>query len=66
MLDYQKRVVEEKAELDEKLSKLTDFVRSDFFSEEVNALEQARLVNQRKAMQSYSDILGERIAAFTE
>ena len=63
MQDFQQRVVEEKRELDEKLQKLEPFT----ITETYKALpkdEQARLVRQCYAMKDYSDVLGERIAAF--
>ena len=62
MKAYQKRVIAEKADLDEKHAKL---IAS---SDEFNALpkeEQERLRRQSKAMDDYSVVLGERIAAFT-
>lgn len=59
---YQKRVIEEKQELDKRLKKLTKFLENPRFvvtSEEINRLER-----QRQIMLSYSQILGERILAF--
>ena len=63
MLPHQQRVVDEKTELDEKLTKLKAFFGTDIFKG-VNEAEQARLQKQADIMQSYSDILGERIEAF--
>jgi hypothetical protein len=63
MKPHEERVVKEKEELDEKLSKLRLFFTSETFGE-VNANEQARLKRQEEAMNTYSEILGERIAAF--
>lgn len=63
MEEYQERVVAEKAELDAKMMKLTDFIDSVRF----NALPMADrclLREQKLAMKRYSDILGERIAGF--
>jgi len=65
MKEYQKRVVEEKTELDNKLVKLNNFIESDRF-EDVDEEEQERLTRQGIAMQDYSLILEERIAAFDE
>lgn len=66
MAPHQERVVNEKTELDEKLTKLTAFTTMQ------NAIyaalpreEQARLIQQREVMREYSEILGQRIAAFT-
>lgn len=60
---HQERVVKEKAELDEKLSKLRLFFTSDTFAM-VNVEEQERLRRQESAMHTYSEILGERIDRF--
>ena len=60
---YQKRVVEEKKELDEKLEKLIVFLDSDKF-DRLPPEEQDRMSRQQEVMEEYSDILGERIAAF--
>jgi len=65
MKEYQKRVVEEKTELDNKLVKLNNFIESDRF-EDIDEEEQERLTRQGIAMQDYSLILEERIAAFDE
>jgi len=65
MKEYQKRVVEEKTDLDNKLIKLNNFIESDKF-EEQDEEEQDRLTRQGAAMQEYSVCLEERIAAFDE
>lgn len=59
---FQQRVVTEKRELDEKIEKLQTFIDSDKFSI-VYPQEQTRLLLQIIAMQSYSGILRDRIAA---
>lgn len=64
MLEFQQRVVDEKAALDEKIAKLAAFYDSPRFRP-VNPTEQWRLTTQLHMMVSYSAILGERIAAFT-
>ncbi len=65
MLPHQQRVVDEKNELDEKLTKLTSFINSEKFTEIVASEdERGRLVCQEEAMKYYSEILAERIAAF--
>ena len=60
---HQERVVKEKEELDEKLEKLLRFFMGDVYKK-LDEAEQDRLSNQATAMKRYSDILGERIAAF--
>ncbi|SDC66662.1 hypothetical protein SAMN05428966_10271 [Massilia sp. PDC64] len=63
MQPHQQRVVDEKAELDDKRSKLLNFTGTTVFTG-LDAEERRRLLNQLDAMDVYSDILGERIAAF--
>jgi len=63
MQEFQQRVVDEKAALDEKREKLGQFIGGDIF----NGLpqdEQERLDRQAALMRDYSAVLGERIAAF--
>ena len=60
---HQQRVITEKAELDEKLSKLTAFYDTEIYRN-LNPDEQARLTKQADIMAEYSCILGDRIAAF--
>lgn len=64
MQGYQQRVVEEKAELDERITKLFAFIGSGDYVE-LATDERMRLQRQLSHMMSYRDILGERIAAFT-
>ena len=62
---HQQRVVQEKIELDEKLTKLSAFISSPSFTKIVGDVEEvARLVCQEEIMKDYSGILAERIAAF--
>lgn len=63
MAPHQERVVQEKRDLDEKLSKLCAFLGSDLFLT-LPTEERNRLTRQHNAMIQYSQILGERIAAF--
>lgn len=63
MQPHQQRVVDEKAELDEKRSKLDFFLRTMTFKD-LSQDEAGRLLRQSKCMGTYSEILGERIAAF--
>ena len=65
MQPHQERVVVEKNELDEKLSKLKGFVFGDGrIFKTLDPEERNRLEDQFTAMKKYSDILGARIAAF--
>lgn len=65
MEDYQKRVVDEKKELDEKIKKLSFFLSGKMIKS-VSDEEKTRLENQKKAMREYSDILEERISNFAK
>jgi len=62
MQPFQERVVQEKAELDEKIDKLAAFVPGAIGI--VSFEELSRLIAQLDVMTEYSLILGERIAAF--
>lgn len=64
MQPHQERVVAEKAELDDKLVKLIKFVESSPLFTSLPEDEKTRLVRQAGVMREYSNILGERIAAF--
>jgi hypothetical protein len=61
---HRKRVVVEKAELDEKRDKLTSFILNSPHYRGLEPVEQSRLNRQLEAMSLYSGVLGERIAAF--
>ena len=63
MKDYQLRVIDEKADLDQKINKLTEFMRSPKF-EEVGCEQRRLLLAQSMSMIGYSSILSERIDAF--
>lgn len=60
---HQQRVVDEKAELDERFEKLRAFIRTPTFNG-LDGAEQDRLHQQVAVMGRLSDILGERIEAF--
>lgn len=62
---FQQRVIDEKAELDSKLEKLGNFIGTSPHWANVPEAEQERMRRQHEAMVAYSNILGERIAAFT-
>ena len=63
MQPHQQRVVDEKSELAEKLTKLKAFIGGVIY-ESLPSEERARLVLQANAMKDYLDILNERILAF--
>jgi len=60
---YQLRVIDEKEELDTKLTNLWSFMGSVPFKQ-LDMAEQIRLQRQRFVMMQYSDILRERIDHF--
>jgi len=64
MSDFQQRVIDEKAALDEKVAKLNDFIAHSPLFEAIDPAEQERLKVQNDIMWQYSEILGQRIAAF--
>lgn len=64
MQPHQQRVVDEKSELDEKLEKLEKFIHENDFFQKLPSDEQERMCRQQNAMKKYSEVLGERIAAF--
>lgn len=63
MKPHEQRVVDEKADLDERLRKLVSFCYTDTCLA-LPSDEQQRLSRQAGLMQKLSDVLGERIAAF--
>jgi len=63
MEPHQQRVIDEKDQLDEKLAKLKIFRAGKIFSG-LPITEQDRLTRQHNIMVLYSEVLGERIAAF--
>lgn len=60
---YQTRVIEEKKELDDKISRLQPFINGERFMS-LSVEEQHRMLRQFVLMEKYSAVLGERIAAF--
>lgn len=60
---HQQRVVDERAELDERLQKLMTFTCTPTFAA-LPGPERDRLAKQADTMAKYSEILGERIEAF--
>lgn len=65
MLPYQERVIGEKKQLDDKLFRLGQFILDSGCYNLLPIEEVQRLNRQMKAMEDYSDVLGERIAAFS-
>ena len=65
MLPYQERVIEEKRQLDDKLFRLGQFILDSGAYNSLPIEEVQRLNRQMKSMEDYSDVLGERIAAFS-
>jgi len=63
MQPHQERVVTEKSELDEKLTKLNAFIGGKTY-EALPEAERIRLARQANIMHEYSFVLAERIAAF--
>lgn len=60
---HQRRVIQEKVELDEKIGRLRSFIGTEVF-DKLDEPEQWRLRRQIIAMDQYSEILRQRIAAF--
>lgn len=63
MQEHEIRVVEEKKELDEKISKLSDFMHADTYAA-LSSVNQGLLMLQLSQMQSYSATLFRRIELF--
>jgi hypothetical protein len=65
MLPHQQRVVDEKKELDIKGHALSLFISQSPIFTTLDPAEQERLKLQNDIMWQYSEVLDERIAAFT-
>lgn len=63
MKPHEERVVQEKKDLDEKLTKLQTFVDGPVFSQ-IAPQDRDLLLRQRSHMRKYSEVLGLRIARF--
>lgn len=61
---HEQRVIDEKSQLDEKIARLADFSTNSERYRLLPAEEQCRLRQQLVMMELYSDLLGQRIAAF--
>lgn len=62
--DFKQRVRSEKKALDGNRERLTAFIGGDAYRK-LDPVEQSRLNRQLEAMTLYSNVLGERISAFT-
>ena len=62
---HQQRVLDEKRELDERLAKLEAFILDNPIWQTLDGDEKDRLARQARAMAQYSQVLDERIAAFS-
>lgn len=62
--EYQQRVIDEKAELDKRAAKLSDFIGLSPLFDSIDPAEQERMKEQNDLMWQYSEVLGARIAAF--
>ena len=65
MQPHQKRVVQEKAELDIKAKALSEFIGTNPVFDTIDPDEQERLKEQCEIMWQYSEILGARIDHFS-
>lgn len=63
LMPHQQRVVDEKADVDGKLERLSAFIHGPTF-ETIDPAEQSRLKRQQSIMVDLSLVLGERIEAF--
>jgi hypothetical protein len=63
MLDFQLRVIDERAGLCEKIDRLGPFIGSDIY-DTLPDEEQKRLQRQLEIMHQYEEVLQERIQAF--
>ena len=63
MLPHQERVIAEQAELNTKLNSLSIFMAGNSYNT-LNSDERDLLRKQQRAMEEYSRILNQRIAAF--
>ena len=61
---HQQRVIDEKAELDDNATKLSAFIGENPLFEKLDAAERERMKVQNDLMWQYSEVLGQRIAAF--
>ena len=60
MSDFKTRLVEEQAQLEEKISKIDDFIMSKK-ADEIDQVQKSLLIIQADAMSTYNEILKARI-----
>ena len=65
MDEHQLRVLAEKEELDERINSLSDFIDNNHIFKMLDSDEQLRLIDQLRVMLELTEILGERIDAFS-
>ena len=65
MKDHELRVVNEKAELDDRITKLVVFMMHETYSS-LPSVEQGLLMVQVRSMKMYSECLGDRIERFKQ
>lgn len=64
MKDHQKRVIEEKEELEKKINKLNDFIFNNCIYADLEIEDQNLLMEQLSCMSNYYKILAQRISRF--
>ena len=64
LLPHQQRVLDEKQELDIRITRLDEFILRNALFRQLDPDEQARMRRQLDVMRELSVILGERISAF--
>ena len=60
MSDFKTRLIEEQAQLEEKISKIDDFIMSKK-ADEIDPVQKSLLIIQADAMSTYNEILKARI-----
>ena len=60
MSDFKTRLIEEQAQLEEKISKIDDFIMSKK-ADEIDQVQKSLLIIQADAMSTYNEILKARI-----
>jgi uncharacterized protein len=65
MEDWQQRVIDEKSNLDARLEKLDAFISAGK-SVDLDPMERFRISSQRYHMNAYSEVLRQRIEAFSK
>lgn len=61
---HQQRVIDEHAELSDRVEKLSAFIAASAIFPKLDAAERSRLRRQLALMSQYADVLAERIKAF--